>query len=597
MFFKKLLKYLKYRIDRLFNKGLLYQLMVLIIVIVSVLLIVSLFMKIVFNYPVLEGFWDSLMQFIDTGNISAAQDDRGFNGIVITFLAVTFFGVCGWGLLIAMINNSLQERILNLSKGNSFIMERNHSIILGYGEEVLTIINEFMSGRAKNIVLLSEEDPYNVKKRISFFKNYKRTNIVIRQGNPSIFENLQLLNIERAYSISIVNDDDTQSLKILLSLKKILKEKPNIRKLDICILVNRKESIEIIESINDSELFDIHIIYKYEILYKLIGQSITYTGLSSIYQELFDVSGIDIKIENNNIQNKTFKDLSSIYINKKEILMGIVHEEYKKHEKIDKINKTLLIPSYDKEVKLNDKLAVLYKKDDSIKNIDTTIHMSDKMIYDHKVLLILDKKKENEIIKEISQYTEEEKIVKLYYDEIENADLKKEFIASKIDNNKITKIVLISETEETDIKAINILLIIRRIVKYNKDNYDIPILSLMNSIENRNLIDSNDIRDFIVSGKLIGMLMATASNNSDLLYVFNDLLTKNGNDIIMIPYEKYFNNHESMTFYEIYSNLLEKNIVAIGIKLKSEIILNPKFDYKIDKDHEIVIIVDEHSKK
>ena len=119
----------------------------------------------------------------------------------------------------------------------------------------------------------------------------------------------------------------------------------------------------------------------------------------------------------------------------------------------------------------------------------------------------------------------------------------------------------------------------------------------MNSIENRNLIDSNDIRDFIVSGKLIGMLMATASNNSDLLYVFNDLLTKNGNDIIMIPYEKYFNNHESMTFYEIYSNLLEKNIVAIGIKLKSEIILNPKFDYKIDKDHEIVIIVDEHSKK
>ncbi|ELV06207.1 hypothetical protein H263_05592, partial [Brachyspira hampsonii 30599] len=260
MFFNKLLKYIKYKIDRVFNKGLLYQLMILVIIIVSILLVVSLFMKIVFNYPISEAFWDSLMQFIDTGNISAAEADRGFNGIVITFLAVTFFGVCGWGLLIAMINNSLQERIQNLSNGNAFIMERNHSIILGYGEEVLTIINEFMSGRAKNIVLLSEENSYAIKNEFLFYKNYKKTNIVIRQGDPSIFENLQLLNIEKASNISIVNDDDVKSLKILLSLKKILKGNPNTKKIDICILVNKKESIEIIESINDSDLFHIHII-------------------------------------------------------------------------------------------------------------------------------------------------------------------------------------------------------------------------------------------------------------------------------------------------------------------------------------------------
>ncbi|WPC24473.1 hypothetical protein N4239_01450 [Brachyspira hyodysenteriae] len=595
--FDKIHKYIKYRIDRVFNKGLLYQLMILVMLIVSILFIVSLFMKIVFNYPVLEAFWDSLMQFIDTGNISAAEADRGFNGIVITFLAVTFFGVCGWGLLIAMINNSLQERIRNLSNGNAFIMERNHSIILGYGEEVLTIINEFMSGRAKNIVLLCEEDSDTIKKRISFFKNYKKTNIVIRQGDPSIFENLQLLNIEKASNITIVNDDDVKSLKILLSLKKILKEKPNSKKIDICILVNKKESIEIIESINDSDLFYIHIIYKSEILYKLIGQSITYTGLSSIYQELFDVSGIDIKIERNNNKNKTFKKLSLDYLKRKEILIGIVSEEIIKDDDIIKTNKTLLIPDYDEEIKENTKLVVLYKKDDNLKNIDTSIHMSDKMIYDHKVLLILDKIKENEIIKEISEYTEKEKIVKLYYEDIENAEVKKEFIASKIDENKITKIVLISETLETDIKAINILLIIRRIVKYDKENHDIPILSLLSSIENRNLIDSNDIKDFIVSGRLIGMLMATSSSNSDLLYVFNDLLTKNGNDIIMIPYEQYFSDIESIFFYKLYLELLKRNIVTIGIKHKSTIILNPDYDYQVDKEHELVIIIDSNVKK
>ena len=593
MLIDRLSKYIKYKIDRVFNKGLLYQLMILTLIIVISLFIISVLMRIFFNYPILEAFWDSLMQFIDTGNISAAEADRGFNGVVIIFLGVTFFGVCGWGLLIAMINNSLQERIKNLSNGNAFIMERNHSIILGYGEEALTIISEFISGRAKKIVLLSEANPDEIKKRISFFPNYKKTNIVIREGNPSIFENLKMLNIERAHSVTIVNDDDVKSLKILLSLKKILKSASHIKKIDICILVNKKESIEIISSINDSELFDIHIIYKYEILYKLIGQSITYTGLSSIYEELFDVSGIDIRIEYNN-QNKTFEELSSIYLKKREILMGLVHEEIAEINKVIKPKKSLLIPNYYDKIKEKEKLVILYQKEDNIKNIDTTIHMTDKIMYDHNVLLILDTKKENEIIKEISQYTEKEKIVKLYYEDIENAEIKKDFIASKIAENKISKIVLISETLETDIKAINILLIIRRIVK---DHYDIPILSLMSSIENRNLIDSNDIRDFIVSGKLIGMLMATASNNSDLLYIFNDLLTKNGNDIIMVPYKKYFPDNESMNFENIYILLLEKNIISIGIKYKSNIVLNPEHDYEVNKEAEIIIIIDENTKK
>ena len=156
-------RYIKYRIDRIFSKGLTHQLVVLVFVIVIILAVVSIFMKLVFDYPITKGFWDSLMQFIDTGNISAVEANLG---IVVTFLSVTFIGVCGWGLLIAMINNSLQDKISNLSRGNAFIMEKNHSIILGYGEEALTIIEEFINGRAKKIVLLSKTDTDSIKKRI-----------------------------------------------------------------------------------------------------------------------------------------------------------------------------------------------------------------------------------------------------------------------------------------------------------------------------------------------------------------------------------------------------------------------------------------------
>ncbi len=583
---KRILKYIRYNIDLIFSKGILYQLMVLIFIIITTLLFVAIFMKIAFQYPIVDGFWDSLMQFIDTGNISAAEESNGFNAIVVTFLAVTFIGVCGWGLLIAMINNALQERIKNLSNGNSFIMERNHSIVLGYGEEVFTIIEEFIMGRSKKIVLLSNYEASYIKKRISFFKKYKNTKVVIRKGNPSRFENLQLLNIERANSVSIVNEDDSESLKILLSLKRILqKENKNTlnkkrhRILNICMLVNKKENIEIVKSIDDSELFNIHIIYKYEILYKLIGQSIMYTGLSNIYEELFDYKGIDIEIDTKHHCNAlNFKNAASKYFKDNKILLGIINQE----------DKTLIIPNNDEKIKTSDKLAVLFRRDDEKKEINITNHIKNNNdIIKHKILLILEENKEKEVMEEIVEYIEKDNIIILHYEKIEKQDIKKDFLTSEIKNNNITKIVLISENIDTDTKAMNILLVIRAIIKDYK--YDIPILSLINSIENRDLIYSDDIKDFIVSGKLIGTLMATASKDSDLLYVFGDLLTKGGNDIIMIAYNKLYTDKEKR-FIDIYYNLINEGKIAIGIKKLSTIILNPNQESLIDDSCEIIVI-------
>ncbi|WP_157150556.1 CASTOR/POLLUX-related putative ion channel [Brachyspira sp. SAP_772] len=585
---KRILKYIRYNIDLIFSKGILYQLMVLVSIIVTTLLFVAIFMKIAFKYPIVDGFWDSLMQFIDTGNISAAEESNGFNAIVATFLAVTFIGVCGWGLLIAMINNALQERIRNLSNGNSFIMERNHSIVLGYGEEVFTIIEEFIMGRSKKIVVLSNYEASYIKKRISFFKKYKNTKVVIRKGNPSRFENLQLLNIERANSVSIVNEDDSESLKILLSLKRILqKENKNIfnkkrhRTLNICMLVNKKDNIEIVKSIDDSELFNVHIIYKYEILYKLIGQSIMYTGLSNIYEELFDYKGIDIEIESKHHCNAlNFKNAASKYLKNNKILLGIINQE----------DKTLLIPKETEKIKTSDKLVVLFRRDDEKKEISISNHINNAhSIIKHRILLILESNKEKEVIEEIAEYIEKDNIFILHYEEIEKQEIKKDFLISKINKNKITKIILISENIDTDTKAMNILLVIRAIIKDYK--YDIPILSLINSIENRDLIYSDDIKDFIVSGKLIGTLMATASKDSDLLYVFGDLLTKGGNDIVMVPYNQLHIDKKENKFIDIYKKLIEKRKIAIGIKERSKIILNPDEEIKIDEGSEIIVIL------
>ncbi|ELV04875.1 hypothetical protein H263_13573 [Brachyspira hampsonii 30599] len=349
---KDISNYIKYRIDRMLNKGLFYQLMLLVFAIIILLLIVSIFIIVFFHYPPKDAFWDSLMQFIDTGNISSVE---GNTGIVITFLMVTFVGVCGWGSLIAMINKALQDRINNLSKGNAFIMEKNHAIILGYGEEALTIVEEFIKAKVKTIVILSEHNVDIIRKRVSFIKGYKKTNIIIREGNTSRIENIKLLNISKSSSISIINNDDTESLNILLALKKIIEEIEENKidnKINICVLVHEEDTIEIIKSI-ENKSFVIHVIYKYEILYKLIAQSIIYTGLSNVYEDLFSNDGNVFYIEyDHDFDNCKFEDAALKYFDNGMILLGITKED----------RSQLLIPSYDYIIKKENRLVILYKK-------------------------------------------------------------------------------------------------------------------------------------------------------------------------------------------------------------------------------------------
>lgn len=164
---------------------------------------------------------------------------------------------------------------------------------------------------------------------------------------------------------------------------------------------------------------------------------------------------------------------------------------------------------------------------------------------------------------------------------------KYQFLLEKIKSSNITKIVLISEDSITDAKSINILLIIRQIIK--KENIQLSILSLLDSIQKRNLIYSDDVRDFIVSGKLIGMLMAQASIDYNILYLFYGLLSKNGKDIIISSYSKYFD--ENKTFKDAYFDLLDRGIIIIGIKRYDDILLNPPQDFLLDSKDEIIIII------
>ena len=83
--------------------------------------------------------------------------------------------------------------------------------------------------------------------------------------------------------------------------------------------------------------------------------------------------------------------------------------------------------------------------------------------------------------------------------------------------------------------------------------------------------------------------MAQASIDYNILYLFYGLLSKNGKDIIISSYSKYFNDNK--TFKDAYFDLLDRGIIIIGIKRYDDILLNPTQDFLLDSKDEIIIII------
>ena len=301
--------------------------------------------------------------------------------------------------------------------------------------------------------------------------------------------------------------------------------------------------------------------------------------LKALYiQVLVSNDGNDFKIESNhNFENDLFEEAALKYMNKGVILVGIIENDME----------FLKVPDSKYTIKKNDKLVTLYKNND--KNDIITANKNDKYNNNiiHNILLISEEKNNNDVTREIKEYIENANLESLSYDAIKMHKNKYQFLLEKIKNSNITKIVLISEDSITDAKSINILLIIRQIIK--KENIQLSILSLLDSIQKRNLIYSDNVRDFIVSGKLIGMLMAQASIDYNILYLFYGLLSKNGKDIIISSYSKYFDDNK--TFKDAYFDLLYKGIILIGIKRYDDILLNPPVDFLLDSKDEIIIII------
>jgi voltage-gated potassium channel Kch len=536
--------------------------------------------------------WITLLRMLDPGVISNDPPNSQF--IIFMFLA-TLAGIFMVSVLIGFVNSGVMQKITNLRKGKSFVVESNHTVILGWSFQVFPVINEIIVANENqnysSIVILAEKDKVEMEDEIkSKVGKLGSTRIVCRTGNPIDLHDLEIVNPHYAKSIIVIASDseepDSIVIKTILAITNNPNRRPAPHKYHIVAEIRDPRNVPIAKIAGKDE---VQLVVFDDVISRITAQTCRQPGLSVVFTELLDFSGDEIYFqEEHRLVGRSF--IESLFAFETSTIIGL-----------RKRNGNIMVkPPFDTAIEEGDRLIAISEDDD-------TILLSGKMDYqiDHSAVrkpkasieqepestLILGwNRRAPLIISELDYYTIAGSNITIVaeYKYIENelalinkglknqvlhfhlGDPTNRQILDELGMENFNHVVVLSQTElsdvqSTDARTLSTLLHLRDIA--DNKGHKFSIVSEMLDDRNRELAEITHTDDFIVSVKLDSLMLSQISENRELKTVFELLFSAGGPAIYIKPVENYVELGRPVNFYTIMESAREQNQIAIGYKL------------------------------
>jgi voltage-gated potassium channel Kch len=220
---------------------------------------------------------------------------------ILPMLAVTVGGIFVVSALIGVIATAFEERLDELRKGRSLVLENGHTLILGWSEAVFTILSELRiansSEKKPSVVILADRDKVEMDDAIhAKLGHMGNTRVVCRSGSPIDLTDLEIVSPHAARAIIVLSgaDDepDAEVVKTILALTHNPHRRPE--PYHIVAEIEDARNIEIAKLVGGNETV---VVNKGDTIARLIVQASRQSGVSVVYTELFDYGGDEIYSE------------------------------------------------------------------------------------------------------------------------------------------------------------------------------------------------------------------------------------------------------------------------------------------------------------
>ncbi|MDQ3109559.1 MAG: NAD-binding protein [Bacteroidota bacterium] len=535
-----------------------------------------------------EASWRSLMRTLDAGNMA---DDGGWL-LRAVMLTVTAGGIFIISTFIGTLTSGIEGKLDELRKGRSKVLETKHTLILGWSPKIFTIISELLianeSKRKPRIVIMADKDKVEMEDEIrSKYPDTKNTKIICRTGSPLDLDDLEVASPHDAKSIIILSPEETSNpdtyvIKSILAITNNPKRKKE--KYHIIAELRDQKNVEAAELVGGDEAA---LVLSSDLIARVTAQTCRQSGLSIVYTELMDFDGAEIYFHSEaGLAGKSYRQVISLY--EESTVMGLMQQN----------GKILLNPAMDYVFAKGDQVIAISEDDSTLVLAKQNPPAPDASLISigertksgkERTLILGWNEKGASIISELDKYVAPgSDILVVSEDESSEGELK--VLASTLTRHKVEHrhanitasatikslnvpdfdhIILLCynhlDVQEADAQVLISLLHLRNLSETTGKQFG--IVSEMRDIRNRALAEIAKADDFIVSDKLISLLLSQISENKHLEKVFKDLFQDEGSEIYLKPVKDYVVTGKPMNFYTIMEAAAQRNETAIGYKI------------------------------
>jgi hypothetical protein len=573
-----------------------------------------------------DDVWRTWLQMTDPGNMN--QDNNMSIWVKVATVLAGLVGVIILSMLIAFITTSLEKVLYNFRKGRGQVIENDHTLILGWNERVVDIIRELIianeSEKEASVVILSDEDKEEMDDLIAKrLPNSGTTRIVTTTGDYANINELNRVNITGAKSVILLAncsesssedekvESDVQSVKAIMA---IISCQDGKNELPIIAEIFSAEKRELISFFRDENIIALD---SWDIMGKLLVQTSLTSGLEMVYNEILSFDGCEVYFYEADWKGVTFGNLPFHF--KDGIPLGVYN-----------INDGLRLRPDDDYKLIPDDQIVILAEDDSTINFEPQpfikpkdIELSGKKLQQHsKDVLILGWHNVAEIfIREASDYLSAGTKVDILFDKPNDyltnrvKELKSEYKdfnitltdsdplkldnLSEVNPFSYDNIIILSQdmnelrADKIDSDTLIILLLLRNIKNESGNSNNTKIITQVLNSENQEIITQTDVDDFIISNKLITMILAQLSEEPLIKILYDDLFSEDGSEIYVKPADLYFKTFpQHLQFADIIQLAGKREEVCLGIRkgdLSKDASSNFGVKLNLAKDEKITI--------
>jgi voltage-gated potassium channel Kch len=532
-----------------------------------------------------EALWSSLMRSMDAGTVAG---DTGW-GFRTVGLLVTIAGIFIFSTLIGVLSSGIEGKLDQLRKGRSKVLEEDHTIILNWSPSIFDIISELVvanrSRRRPRIVIMADRDKVDMEDEIAAkVPDLGNSRIICRSGAPTDLHDLSLVSPQQARSIIVVSpegadDADSQVIKTILAL--VNDPRRRAAPYRIAAEIRDAANAEVARVVGGKEA---QLVLADDLIARIIAHSSRQAGLSAVYSELLDFDGCEIyTLPQPGLAGNTFGDALMAY--EASTLIGLVTQEGQVW--LNPPMATVIPP---------DARAIIIAEDDAAIAIATASIAIDsdavrlgrpRAEAPERVLLLGWNRRAPIIVHELSRYVAPGSTLTIAADtpdlddvvaglSIASTNLSVEYghidttsrsALEALDIAGYDHVLVLGYSDllapqPTDTSTLVTLLHLRKIA--DQAGVHINVVSEMVDVRNRELAEVTRTDDFVVSNKLVSLMLAQASENETLGAIFDDLLDEEGSEIYMRPAQDYVALQQKVNFYTVTQAARARNEVAIG---------------------------------